>query len=160
MILYHGSDVIVSAPGVEYSTRNLDFGKGFYTTSIKEQAVRWAQRKALINKAKCGFVSVFEANISSDLKVLDLTNNLDEWIDFVCECRDGSQVFSSYDVIIGKVADDKVFKVVDMYKNEIWNKARALSEMKIYETCDQIMFATQNAIDSSLVFKENLEVEL
>ena len=156
MILYHGSDVIVSAPGVEYSTRNLDFGKGFYTTSIKEQAMRWAQRKALINS----FVSVFEANISSDLKVLDLTNNLDEWIDFVCECRDGSQVFSSYDLIIGKVADDKVFKVVDMYKNEIWDKARALSEMKIYETCDQIMFATQNAIDSSLVFKENLEVEL
>ena len=125
MILYHGSDVIVSTPGVEYSTRNLDFGKGFYTTSIKEQAVRWAQRKALINKAKCGFISVFEANIISDLK-----------------------------------ADDKVFKVVDMYKNEIWDKARALSEMKIYETCDQIMFATQNAIDSSLVFKENLEVEL
>ena len=156
MILYHGSDVIVSAPGVEYSTRNLDFGKGFYTTSIKEQAMRWAQRKALINS----FVSVFEANISSDLKVLDLTNNLDEWIDFVCECRDGSQVFSSYDLIIGKVADDKVFKVVDMYKNEIWDKARALSEMKIYEKCDQIMFATQNAIDSSLVFKENLEVEL
>ena len=156
MILYHGSDVIVSAPGVEYSTRNLDFGKGFYTTSIKEQAMRWAQRKALINS----FVSVFEANISSDLKVLDLTNNLDEWIDFVCECRDGSQVFSSYDVIIGKVADDKVFKVVDMYKNEIWDKVRALSEMKIYEKCDQIMFATQNAIDSSLVFKENLEVEL
>ena len=156
MILYHGSDVIVSTPGVEYSTRNLDFGKGFYTTSIKEQAMRSAQRKALINS----FVSVFEANISSDLKVLDLTNNLDEWIDFVCECRDGSQVFSSYDVIIGKVADDKVFKVVDMYKNEIWDKARALSEMKIYEKCDQIMFATQNAIDSSLVFKENLEVEL
>ena len=156
MILYHGSDVIVSAPGVEYSTRNLDFGKGFYTTSIKEQAVRWAQRKALINS----FVSVFEANISSDLKVLDLTNKLDEWIDFVCECRDGSQVFSSYDLIIGKVADDKVFKVVDMYKNEIWDKVRALSEMKIYEKCDQIMFATQNAIDSSLVFKENLEVEL
>ena len=148
--------MIVSAPGVEYSTRNLDFGKGFYTTSIKEQAMRWAQRKALINS----FVSVFEANISSDLKVLDLTNKLDEWIDFVCECRDGSQVFSSYDLIIGKVADDKVFKVVDMYKNEIWNKARALSEMKIYEKCDQIMFATQNAINSSLVFKENLEVEL
>ena len=148
--------MIVSAPGVEYSTRNLDFGKGFYTTSIKEQAMRWAQRKALINS----FVSVFKANISSDLKVLDLTNKLDEWIDFVCECRDGSQVFSSYDLIIGKVADDKVFKVVDMYKNEIWDKARALSEMKIYETCDQIMFATQNAIDSSLVFKENLEVEL
>ena len=156
MILYHESDVIVSTPSIKYSSRNLDFGKGFYTTSIKEQAMRWAQRKALINS----FVSVFEANISSDLKVLDLTNKLDEWIDFVCECRDGSQVFSSYDLIIGKVADDKFFKVVDMYKNEIWDKVRALSEMKIYEKCDQIMFATQNAIDSSLVFKENLEVEL
>lgn len=160
MILYHGSDVAVNAPKVEFSTRNLDFGKGFYTTSIKEQAIRWAQRKALINKAKCGFVSVFEANINSDLKVLDLTNKLDEWIDFVCECRDGSQIFSGYDVIIGKVADDKVFKVVDMYKNGIWDKSRALSEMKIYETYDQIMFATQNAINSSLVFKESLKVEL
>ena len=38
MILYHGSYVEVSNPDLSYSRENLDFGKGFYTTTIYEQA--------------------------------------------------------------------------------------------------------------------------
>lgn len=37
MTLYHGSDIIVEEPKLGFSNRNLDFGKGFYTTSLKEQ---------------------------------------------------------------------------------------------------------------------------
>ena len=47
MTLYHGSDIIVKEPKLGFSNRNLDFGKGFYTTSLKEQALRWAKRKAV-----------------------------------------------------------------------------------------------------------------
>ena len=46
MIVYHGSNVIVNHPDVEHSFRSLDFGKGFYVTTVKEQADRWARRKA------------------------------------------------------------------------------------------------------------------
>ena len=41
MIVYHGSTVIVKEPDVLHSYRSLDFGKGFYVTTVLEQAKRW-----------------------------------------------------------------------------------------------------------------------
>ena len=45
MTVYHGSAEIVKNPDVIHSFRALDFGKGFYITTVKEQAERWARRK-------------------------------------------------------------------------------------------------------------------
>jgi len=42
MTLYHGSDQIIKTPELRPSTRTLDFGSGFYTTTNKEQAVNFA----------------------------------------------------------------------------------------------------------------------
>jgi hypothetical protein len=36
MTLYHGSNVAVENPNLEFSRKNLDFGAGFYTTVNKE----------------------------------------------------------------------------------------------------------------------------
>ena len=41
MILYHGSFVEVAEPDLLHSRSNVDFGRGFYTTPIREQAVNW-----------------------------------------------------------------------------------------------------------------------
>ena len=41
--LFHGSYAIVSQPQVAHGRRNLDFGRGFYLTSLRPQAERWAQ---------------------------------------------------------------------------------------------------------------------
>lgn len=38
MIVYHGSNVVVDHPDVNHSYRDLDFGRGFYVTTVKEQA--------------------------------------------------------------------------------------------------------------------------
>ncbi|MCR5770301.1 MAG: DUF3990 domain-containing protein [Butyrivibrio sp.] len=38
MRVYHGSVEIVKTPDVLHSYRPLDFGKGFYVTTVKEQA--------------------------------------------------------------------------------------------------------------------------
>ena len=51
MIVYHGSIVEVVKPEVNRSYRNLDFGQGFYVTTVKEQAERWAKRKADLSKS-------------------------------------------------------------------------------------------------------------
>lgn len=48
MILYHGSDCVVKSPDTLHSSERLDFGKGFYATSVQFQAERWAKRKAAI----------------------------------------------------------------------------------------------------------------
>ncbi|MBR5345895.1 MAG: DUF3990 domain-containing protein [Clostridia bacterium] len=85
-------------------------------------------------------------------------DDLKEWIDFVCDCRDGKAVFQEYDLIIGKVANDKVFRVVDMYHSGIWDKERALQEIKTYPNYDQFAFISQNAIDKLLQFDCHWEV--
>ena len=46
MLLYHGSYMIIDKPVIIKTEYDRDFGFGFYTTDIKEQAIRWAIRKA------------------------------------------------------------------------------------------------------------------
>ena len=95
---------------------------------------------------------------SDGLKVKNFDPDLQEWIDFVCDCRDGGTEYQKYDLIRGKVANDRVFRVVDMYHTGIWEKERALKEIKVYPEYDQIAFITQKAIDQLLVFRSFQEV--
>ena len=44
MKLYHSSNVVVEHPDTRHSRKYLDFGCGFYLTSLYDQAVRYAQR--------------------------------------------------------------------------------------------------------------------
>ena len=44
MILYHGSYLEVQTPDLVHSRENLDFGRGFYTTPLYEQAIKWCER--------------------------------------------------------------------------------------------------------------------
>ena len=39
---HYGSVEVVKTPDVNHSYRTLDFGKGFYVTTVKEQAEKWA----------------------------------------------------------------------------------------------------------------------
>ncbi len=159
MIVYHGSFMIVEHPDVLHSYRALDFGKGFYVTTVKEQAERWARRKAdLIGK---GIATVNQYQMkepTAPLRIKTFDEDLAEWIDFVCRCRDGDNIYQGFDCIIGKVANDKVFRVVDMYRMGIWEKERALQEIRVYPNYDQIAFIMQNAIDQLLTFESSYEV--
>lgn len=51
MTLYHGSTIEVGIPQVIVSDLGRDFGPAFYTTGIKEQAERWAVRRAKFVKS-------------------------------------------------------------------------------------------------------------
>ena len=159
MIVYHGSIITVDKPDINHSYRPLDFGKGFYVTSVSEQAERWARRKAALFGSEKAIINIYEMQDQTDgLRVKTFAPDLMEWIDFVCECRDGKTDYMDYDLICGKVADDRVFRVVDMYHTGIWDKERALKEIKVYPTYDQIAFITQDAIDKLLKFKSFQEV--
>lgn len=160
MIVYHGSDRIIQKPDIRFSKKRLDFGCGFYVTTVKEQAVRWAKRKAMLGNKGIGIVNVFNMQENVNFIMRDFANDLDSWIDFVCQCRDGYAIYHEYDLIRGKVADDKVFRVVDMYKRGIWDKERAIREIKVYTTYDQIAFVSQEAINSILKFVDSFEVRI
>ena len=50
MKVYHGSIEVVKSPDVLHSYRPLDFGKGFYVTTVKEQADLYNRNVGIINE--------------------------------------------------------------------------------------------------------------
>ena len=157
--MFHGSNVVVDKPDVEHSFRSLDFGKGFYVTTVREQAVRWACRKSSILEGTKPILNIYDMDdVPAALSTKTFPDDLVEWIDFVCKCRDDSLEFARYDIIMGRVANDKIFRVVDMYHSGIWDISRALREIKAYPNYDQIAFVTQKAIDAVLKYKGSEEV--
>ena len=158
MIVYHGSTQIIQHPDVIHSKKYLDFGQGFYITSFEKQAKKWAIRKGM-RQNKPAIVNVYEMREDlNDFRVLSFEKENEKWLDFVCACRRGEPLNNKYDVIIGSVADDDVFKVVDMYFRGLWNKEKVLDELTYYKMNDQICIVNQNTLDQILVFKEAYEV--
>lgn len=159
MTVYHGSTEIIKNPDVLHSYRHLDFGKGFYVTTNKNQAENWAKRKSVILGKEKAIVNFYEMDENfGELKCKNFGEDLSEWIDFVCHCRDGGTDYEKYDVIIGKVANDKVFRVVDMYHDGLWDKERAINEIRAYPNYEQIAFITQKAVEQVLKFTSFEEV--
>ena len=106
MILYHSSYTPVRKPDITFSRDYLDFGKGFYLTSIYEQAEKYAQR--FKRRRKAAWVSMFELEYNPmDWEILQFHAYDKTWLHFVTRCRAGKDN-SDYDLIIGGVADDKV----------------------------------------------------
>ena len=158
MIVCHGSSEVVRQPDILHSYRALDFGKGFYVTTVRQQAERWARRKAALVGGRA-IVNRYQMDDDmTGLRVKRFPDDLAEWIEFVCDCQDGKPVYQDYDLIIGKVANDKVFRVVDMYHSGIWDRERAIREIRAYPNYDQIAFITQKAIDRLLRFEGCSEV--
>lgn len=86
-------------------------------------------------------------------------NENEQWLDFVCACRRGEELNKAYDIIIGSVADDNVFKTVDMYFRGLWDKEKVLNELIYYKMNNQICIVNQKTLDEVLVFKKSYEVK-
>ncbi|MBQ9725686.1 MAG: DUF3990 domain-containing protein [Neisseriaceae bacterium] len=162
MIVYHGSTLEIISPDNQHSFRHLDFGQGFYVTPVFEQAERWAKRKADLIEQDFAVINEYEMTENwqnFNVKTFD-DDNLEEWLDFIADCRNGGNLYQNFDLILGKVADDKVFRVVNMYIKGIFDKDKALKELKIYENYQQIAFISQQSIDKLLIFKQSIKVNL
>ncbi len=147
MKLYHGSLVVVENPKILDSNRTLDFGKGFYTTTSYEQAANWVKRK--LNEAtKEGFVSAYWLDLSygEDLKVLKFESPNDEWIDFVMANRTQRGFTHDYDIVIGPVANDRVYASFALYESGVFDKQELIKTLKTYKLVDQVLFHTEKAL--------------
>ena len=149
MICYHGSDTIVDAPVIFDSKRPLDFGDGFYVTTSEEQARAWARRVALRNMTEYRCVNKYEFDIEKarkELVVVVFESADEKWLDFVCANRSGKDIGYQYDIVIGPVADDKVYRVVVEYENGDIDRKTALEKMQADKLNDQILFHTAAAL--------------
>ena len=92
-------------------------------------------------------------------RVLSFEKENEAWIDFVCGCRKGEPLNKDYDIIIGNVADDNVFKTVAMYFRGMWGKERVLDELRYYKMNDQICIVNQEALDQLVTFRRAYEAK-
>jgi hypothetical protein len=59
MILFHGGTDVIKEPQITFCETGRDFGIGFYTTDIYEQALKWAKRQGRI-RSKKAILNVYE----------------------------------------------------------------------------------------------------
>lgn len=153
MLVYHSSDQCFECPDVLHSREALDFGKGFYVTRLKDQADKYANRFLRLDKD--AFLHVFEFTPDQKMKIKVFDSYDEEWLNFVCACRKGHDIYKQYDIIEGGVANDKVFQTVDLYMTGIYNKDQALQNLAFEMPNNQLCFITQRAIDKCLRFIEH-----
>lgn len=149
MICYHGSDTIVDTPKILEAKRPLDFGGGFYVTTSEKQAKNWAIKVSYRNNSNHRCVNRYEFNLEkakTELAVIHFEVADEKWLDFICDNRSGKPT-GNYDIVIGPVADDRVYRVVVEYENGDLDKETALKKLKTEELCDQILFHTEKALE-------------
>lgn len=149
MIVYHGSYLEIYTPDLVHSRANIDFGRGFYTTPLYNQAVKWWEKFKRCGRN--GIISryTFDETAYQELKVLKFDSYSEEWLDFILKCRTGNDT-SDYDIVVGGVANDKVFNTVELYFDNLIDKGEAIRRLR-HETPNlQICFRTQKVLDEYL----------
>ena len=145
MILYHGSYLEITKPDLKHSRSNVDFGAGFYTTPLREQAEKWCTK--FKRRGRNGVISSYSFDKNKDglIKILEFDTYSEEWLDFILTCRRGKDT-SDYDIVVGGVANDKVFNTVELYFDGLIDKTEAIRRLRYEKPNLQICFRTERAL--------------
>ncbi len=157
MIVYHGSNQPIECPDVLRSRPRVDFGAGFYVTPLWDQAVSWARR------FKQAGQTAFITEYTLDEEALSLSRALrfdaysEEWLDFIIQCRSGKKV-EDWDVIMGGVANDRIFDIIQLFFDGLIDKAMVIERLKYHQPNYQICLRTQAVIDQYLHFSGSRDI--
>lgn len=147
-ILFHVGSDIIRRPEIREPERTLDFGKGFYLTTSKSQAERWVGNRVR-DSQDIGYVNSYsfdseKATSNLNIKIFEKANA--EWVDFVLDNRMMEGYTHDYDIVIGPVADDKVYTQFSLFEGGIISKETLIQELKTYRLVDQYLFHTEKAL--------------
>jgi len=151
----------VRKPIVSRGRGKTDFGKGFYTTTSREQAEKWAQiKRDRMGDEAHAIVSVFELDDAVLNNPAYHTRHFDgataEWLDFVVGNRRG-EVHHNFDLIMGPVANDRLYATITLYENGILDANAAIDQLNTHQLFDQLSFHTTKAC-KLLTFVETFEL--
>ena len=161
MKLFHGGIQKIDKPLILENQRLLDFGKGFYTTTNKKQAEKWAliKQKRIGTDSKA-IVTVFEIedkifdNQKYTVKHFRFAN--EEWLDFIVFNRRENRIHS-YDIVKGAVANDTLYATLVLFEAGILSKDETIARLKTNRLYDQISFHNEKIL-SELKFIEFYEL--
>lgn len=159
MILYHGTNIDIKSVDLALCRPYKDFGRGFYTTELPEQAQKMAKRVAGIYGGR-PVVNVYRINdgfmteggvcgkdfgdIPSGDWALFVMNNRDRF--FVDYSRPDCNFDCKYEIVHGPIADDDMTMLFRQYQNELISFETLLRGMTYRKTTSQYSFHTERAI--------------
>ena len=136
MKLYHGSNMVVAVPDLAKSKPYKDFGRGFYLSADKKQAMRMAEQKTLQLMMGEPIVSEFEFDEtllqSDELKVKIFDDYSVEWANFILQNRDihSQHPTHDYDIVYGPIADDGVTFQLRRYQSGVISIEELVRELQ------------------------------
>ena len=158
MRLYHGSNTVIEKIDLSKGRPNKDFGRGFYVTTIKEQAEKMARRVARIYGGE-PYITVYEIYDNqidkAGLSIRKFDDPTREWALFVINNRNrGFEDISSqecnldnkYELVIGPVADDDLALLFRQFSGGLINVEELTEEMKFKKLTTQYSFHSERAI--------------
>jgi len=155
-MLYHGSYTVIEKPDLSFSRQKTDFGRGFYLTPIKKQAISWANR--FKNERGTSVVSAYKfladtnEKFPENTRILEFDSHNLDWLNFITSCRLGITDDIPWDLVIGGVANDKVFDTIQLYFDNLLDANEAIGRLRYSKPNLQYCFKTQNLIDNYLSF--------
>ena len=119
--IYHGSYTIIEQPKLMDGRFTKDFGNGFYCTTLKHQAARWAGRY------DTPIVNIYEYQENPSLKIKKFEDLTD-------------------DIVTGPMADDQIYNYVADFMNGIYTREQFWVMAKFKYPTNQIVFCTSEAL--------------
>ena len=169
LTLYHGSYTTVPVIDLTKCSDGLDFGRGFYVTSSKQQAisyvpssVRKAKRRGIIPESfdeADGQISRYRFLPSGGLNIHCFADADTEWLHYAA-CNRSKTLFpelrekyAAMDIIAGKVADDVTAVTLNNYVAGAYGEPGteqadriAIALLEPERLTDQFCFRTKKAI--------------
>jgi len=169
--LYHGSISLFDKPDADKGKPYKDFGKGFYVSQEKQNAINIALRNKLIEesrnkrfgKTECvsAFLYTFEFNPAylKNYSIKEFSGADKEWLRFVIANRSSSDKSHTYDAVIGPTANDDTRASLRAYNAGAYGEQdndeamdMLINRLKVDKLPEQIYFSN-NDILSHLTLK-------
>ncbi len=146
LVVFHGTTQRFETINLKKSHNRRDFGMGFYTTILENQAKEWAYRLSLREKVGEYYVYQYSLKMDEELLVKRFDGLNKEWLEFVKENRSKGGVQHNYDVVIGPVADDNTMETIQLYMSGILKADEAVERLRYSKVNNQVSFHSEKAL--------------
>ena len=150
--LYHGSDIKIDKIDLSLGNKNKDFGKGFFLTSLQQQAEDMAARRVKFSKNGTPIVTEFmfdDSCLNNDnlnVKIFDKVSV--EWAQFILQNRKASSTgfTHNYDIVIGPVANDGVVVQLNLFEQQFITIEELVKRLEYRHLNNQYFFGTERSL--------------
>ena len=153
MILYHGSNILITEIDLSKGRKGKDFGCGFYLSDNIEQALSMAKAVALRNGNGSPVVSAFDfdetlMDNSNELAIKKFSGYTKEWAEFILLNRKNKTNVQAhpYDIVYGPIADDRVGVQIRRYLQQYITIDILIHELSFKTPTNQYFFGTEHSI--------------